>query len=46
MREAPVDHRQSRVKHLPSDASPPNDARDIEADKLLDRKIKGICRGC
>ena len=46
MREAPVGHRQPRVKDVPPDAALPSDSRDAEADKALDRKIKGICRGC
>jgi hypothetical protein len=46
MHEAPVGHRQPRVKDVPPDAASPNGSRDAEADKALDRKIKGICRGC
>ena len=46
-RETPVGHRQPRAADVPSEKnlSNPNDAINRE-DAVLDRKIKGICRGC
>jgi hypothetical protein len=47
--QAPIGHRQPRADQVPSGpGSPlanPNDALDKE-NAILDRKIKGICRGC
>jgi len=40
---APVGHRQPRVIDIPASASPQN--IDPE-DAAVDRKIRGICRGC
>ena len=46
-REAPLGHRQPRASDLPQDKNP-NDPNDLlsKENALLDRKIKGICRGC
>jgi hypothetical protein len=45
--EAPIGHRQPHAKDLPDDLYKRNDAAAAAAaDKDLDRKIKGICRGC
>ena len=46
-RDAPTGHRQPRVGDLPSEknASDTNDPLSKE-NALLERKIKGICRGC
>ena len=46
-REAPVGHRQPRADQVPSERnlSDPNNPANKE-DAALDRKIKGICRGC
>ena len=46
-RGAPVGHRQPRADQVPSTNNPsdPNDPANRE-DAALDRKIKGICRGC
>ena len=45
--EAPVGHRQPRADQVPSEKSlmDPNDPVNRE-NAELDRKIKGICRGC
>ncbi len=45
--EAPVGHRQPRADQVPSEKSlmDPNDPINRESAEL-DRKIKGICRGC
>jgi hypothetical protein len=45
--EAPVGHRQPRADQVPSEKNPmdPNDPVNQE-NAALDRKIKGICRGC
>jgi hypothetical protein len=46
--QAPVGHRQPRADQVPSEKrnlTNPNDALDKE-NAILDRKIKGICRGC
>jgi hypothetical protein len=45
--EAPVGHRQPRADQVPSEKSlmDPNDPINRESVEL-DRKIKGICRGC
>ena len=46
-REAPVGHRQPRAGDVPPEKNlnDPNDLLSKE-NALLDRKIKGICRGC
>ena len=45
--EAPIGHRQPRAKDLPADIYKPEDpAAAAPAEKALDRKMKGICRGC
>jgi hypothetical protein len=46
--QAPIGHRQPRADQVPSEKrnlTNPNDAPDKE-NAILDRKIKGICRGC
>jgi hypothetical protein len=45
--QAPVGHRQPRPSDIPSEKnlSDPNDPLSKE-NAALDRKIKGICRGC
>ena len=45
--EAPVGHRQPRADQVPSEKNlmNPNDPVNRE-NAELDRKIKGICRGC
>lgn len=46
--EAPIGHRQPRAGDIPSEknrAENPQDAINRE-DAALDRKIKGICKGC
>jgi len=47
--QAPIGHRQPRADQVPSGrgstSANPNDALDKE-NAVLDRKIKGICRGC
>ena len=46
--EAPIGHRQPRVDQVPSEKNlmdDPNDPINRE-NAELDRKIKGICRGC
>lgn len=44
-REAPIGHRQPRRDEVPVETSNPRDAVSAQ-DRELDRKIKGICRGC
>ena len=46
-REAPVGHRQPRAGDVPSEKNlnDPNDALSKE-NRLLDKKINSICRGC
>jgi hypothetical protein len=45
--DAPIGHRQPRAKDLPSDIYKPEDpVKAAAAEKALDRKMKGICRGC
>jgi hypothetical protein len=46
-RDAPVGHRQPRADQVPSEKNlgDPNDPLSKE-NAALDRKIKGICRGC
>jgi hypothetical protein len=44
--QAPIGHRQPRADQVPSDKKTnPNDLLEKE-NAILDRKIKGICRGC
>jgi hypothetical protein len=46
--EAPVGHRQPRTDQVPSEQNltgNPNDPINRE-NAALDRKVKGICRGC
>jgi hypothetical protein len=45
--QAPVGHRQPRADQVPSEKNQtnPNDVLAKE-NALLDRKMKGICRGC
>ena len=45
--QAPVGHRQPRASDVPSEKNlnDPNDLLSKE-NAILDRKIKGICRGC
>jgi hypothetical protein len=44
--QAPIGHRQPRADQVPSEKKTNlNDALDKE-NATLDRKIKGICRGC
>jgi hypothetical protein len=45
--QAPFGHRQPRADQVPSEKNltNPNDPLDME-NTILDRKIKGICRGC
>ena len=47
LEEAPVGHRQPRADQVPSEKNlmDPNDPVNRE-NAELDRKIKGICRGC
>ncbi len=42
---APVGHRQPRAADIPAAASTPQQIIDQE-DAIVDRKIRGICRGC
>jgi hypothetical protein len=46
-RDAPIGHRQPRAGDLSSEknVADPNDALSKE-NALLDKKIRGICRGC
>lgn len=45
--EAPVGHRQPRAADMPRETSSADDPNKVDpADAALDRKIKGICRGC
>ena len=43
---APIGHRQPRVKDIPPDTQKRDQHKVEELDKLLDKKLKGICRGC
>ena len=45
--EAPIGHRQPRPDQMPSEKTPnnPNDLL-VKENAILDRKMKGICRGC
>jgi hypothetical protein len=47
LREAPVGHRQPRADQVPSEKNlmNPNDTVNRE-NAELDRKLRGICRGC
>jgi len=42
---APVGHRQPGASDIPATASGALDVLDRE-DAIIDRKIRGICRGC
>ncbi|WP_420965057.1 hypothetical protein [Bradyrhizobium sp. B120] len=42
---APVGHRQPRAADIPAAAASSQQIIDQE-DAIVDRKIKGICRGC
>lgn len=42
---APVGHRQPRAADIPAALSTPQQIIDQE-DAIVDRKIRGICRGC
>jgi hypothetical protein len=42
---APVGHRQPSAADVPASASAAQDILDQE-DAIVDRKIRGICRGC
>ncbi|QPF88244.1 hypothetical protein IC762_24630 [Bradyrhizobium genosp. L] len=42
---APVGHRQPRAADIPASMSTPQQIIDQE-DAMVDRKIRGICRGC
>ncbi|WP_249168189.1 hypothetical protein [Bradyrhizobium elkanii] len=42
---APVGHRQPRAADIPATTSTSQQVIDQE-DAIVDRKIKGICRGC
>jgi hypothetical protein len=45
--DAPIGHRQPRLSDLPPEArDAERPAKPDPADAALDRKIKGICRGC
>jgi len=45
--QAPIGHRQPRADQVPSEKNL-NDPNDLLAKEnaILDRKMKGICRGC
>jgi hypothetical protein len=45
--QAPIGHRQPRADQVPSEKNQPN-PNDVLAKEnaILDRKMKGICRGC
>ncbi|MEO6946638.1 MAG: hypothetical protein ABI146_05100 [Nitrobacter sp.] len=44
---APIGHRQPRLTDLPPETRDAEKPEKIDpADAALDRKIKGICRGC
>ena len=45
--QAPIGHRQPRADQVPSEKNLPN-PNDVLAKEnaILDRKMKGICRGC
>jgi hypothetical protein len=45
--QAPIGHRQPRAEQVPSEKNQPN-PNDLLAKEnaILDRKMKGICRGC
>lgn len=44
--QAPIGHRQPRRGDVPDPQGRGPDAVSVEQDRVLDRKIKGICRGC
>ncbi len=43
--EAPIGHREPDPSLIPQDVSP-SDRQRLEMDRELDKKLKGICRGC
>ena len=45
---APVGHRQPRASDFPDEKSSLNNPNDMlsKENALLDKKLKGICRGC
>jgi hypothetical protein len=46
-REAPVGHRQPTASSVPQEqAQTPAEKRQKELDETLDKKLRGICRGC
>ena len=46
-REAPVGHRQPKAGEVPQEQElTPAEKRQKELDQALDKKLKGICRGC
>ncbi len=46
-REAPVGHRQPKAGEVPKEQElTPAEKRQKELDEALDKKLKGICRGC
>jgi hypothetical protein len=45
-REAPVGHRQPKAGAVPQDQQTSAERKQHELDKVLDKKLKGICRGC
>ena len=47
--QAPAGHRQPQAKDAPRDQSAANDndpTKSTEADRALDKALRGICRGC
>ena len=45
--QAPTGHRQPRALDTPpADQTPPSEETNKQLDRELDRKLKGICRGC
>jgi len=44
--EAPIGHRQPRAGDVPAETGSNDPGRIDAQDRELDRKIKGICKGC
>jgi hypothetical protein len=47
--QSPVGHRQPQSKDVPRDQSASNDNdpyKATDADRALDKALRGICRGC
>ena len=44
--QAPTGHRQPRAQDTRLDQTPPSEETSKQLDRELDRKLKGICRGC